>query len=831
MPDVFVNYRTGDGDEAANILEGYLTDRFGEGRIFRAVRSIQPGKPYDKSLLAGVWGCSVLLAIIGPTWTDHPGLKADDDWVRREILEARAANVPVIPVLKGRKAARVRAADLPPELEWLAMVQSMLLDTRDSDADLRRIGDRLAEVVPSLREADHANRRAPETGPARNDARDVEGPVAQVGSVAGSFTSSPVSNSHGVNIGPGPQTNYWYSSAPERKGASPRKQWADDLRELDRCFVHPAGFEAAAAKLHDHRTVYLKGARGSGRTTAAKILLKRVRPDVETIHELVVQGKEDEAESPLDPELIDNGGLIWADLRETGGWSWDEIRHWLPGVRHTMLERSAYLVAVLPDEAKDYEDEISSYFAEIRQPPLAEVLLSHLGAARIPLGEVSGIAFVADQRPLREVPEYVSHIKAVKAEAPEAGLGTWCETAYKRLSGRDEEVRELVRKQDKGPQRALMLAAAMLPNAHADLIEEGARRLLELTGQPECDLPPLERRPLDNRLCEITAERDPSGHIAFRETGRDAVIRSYFWAHMAELRETVREWVTATVQLENLLVTEQDALVGNLVDLCLADRYQHFLLKVVADWTHSGTSGREWDAAALTLHRGLRSDQASRMFRRQIYTWARDESISIPRARLLIAACRDDMAVRYPDAALIRLLHLARRRPGLGAEEAVTEMAREDRYLLRLALDRLAGSRHSTARSSESRIFLGLADPKLFTVPGPGGRQLIAEVGVREQLIRVWGTVFAIVEEGRWEARAGDWLEAACADRDGADGLLDVLATAAAAQIAVAARLWAMTRRSGFDPAVSQALRQKTTAAQLAKTSDPSTREEPGGTL
>jgi hypothetical protein len=235
-------------------------------------------------------------------------------------------------------------------------------------------------------------------------------------------------------------------------------------------------------------------------------------------------------------------------------------------------------------------------------------------------------------------------------------------------------------------------------------------------------------------------------------------------------------------------------------------------------------------AAALVLRRGLRADQASQTFRKRIYDWSRDESISIQRATVLVGACRDDMAVRDPDAALVRLLHLARRRPGLGAEEAAVALALEDRSLLRLALDRISGTRRAAVLPAEPCIFLGLADPHRFTDPGPGGRMLIGASTVRDQLVSAWETVFTNMDADFWEPRAGEWLGTACAGGDGAEALLDVLARAVASRVAAAARLYAMSRWSGFDPAGSTILRQRMTAAQVAMARDPGVREEPEGT-
>jgi TIR domain len=216
MPDVFINYRTGDGDEAASLVERYLSARFGSERIFRAAKSIPPGDGYPESLLDGVRGSQVLLAIIGPGWVNYPGLRDDRDWVRREILTAYESEVLVIPVLKGRKADRLRSADLPPGLERLADVQSLLLDTRDNDADLGRIGDKLADRVPALRSADRAARGQATAGPVHNESSGKSGNVVQVGhDVAGDIFSSAVTKPQGpVHTGKG---NLYYGGRGDER--------------------------------------------------------------------------------------------------------------------------------------------------------------------------------------------------------------------------------------------------------------------------------------------------------------------------------------------------------------------------------------------------------------------------------------------------------------------------------------------------------------------------------------------------------------------------------------------------------------------------------------
>jgi hypothetical protein len=145
---------------------------------------------------------------MGPEWADDPRLRRDDDWVRRELLEAREHGIPVIPVLKGRSAARLSRADLPPELRWLADMQSLRLDTRDNGSDLTRIGDAVAERVPALREADRTASAPSDAGTTRNSVGQVHGPAAQTRDFTG-VVGNDFKGSHGpVHTGKGDQRNF-----------------------------------------------------------------------------------------------------------------------------------------------------------------------------------------------------------------------------------------------------------------------------------------------------------------------------------------------------------------------------------------------------------------------------------------------------------------------------------------------------------------------------------------------------------------------------------------------------------------------------------------------
>ncbi|MFW6694465.1 toll/interleukin-1 receptor domain-containing protein [Streptomyces sp. MAR4 CNX-425] len=181
MPEIFINYRTSDGKDAAYALHHELTRRFGDHMVFLAAQSIPAGEDYSNALTKGVRRSSVLLALIGHRWADavhpeRPGIRAldhEDDWVRREIEEAFAHGVAVVPVLIGRNTEQLDPRRLPDSIARLADCQYMRFTLRTARHDLALIGDQLAKQVPGLAAADRGSQPAapddPPAGPAPDD--------------------------------------------------------------------------------------------------------------------------------------------------------------------------------------------------------------------------------------------------------------------------------------------------------------------------------------------------------------------------------------------------------------------------------------------------------------------------------------------------------------------------------------------------------------------------------------------------------------------------------------------------------------------------------------
>jgi tetratricopeptide (TPR) repeat protein len=152
---VFINYRGEDSQVCAFLLYDSLVKRFGESKIFLDCRSIRPGEDFQQKLLGSLRESSILLAVIGPRWlttADRYGRRYIDsagDWVRRELAEALALGLHVMPVLMD-DVTIPPAEVLPVDIAGLSERQYVRLRRRDADEDLAHLIDRLVEFEPAL---------------------------------------------------------------------------------------------------------------------------------------------------------------------------------------------------------------------------------------------------------------------------------------------------------------------------------------------------------------------------------------------------------------------------------------------------------------------------------------------------------------------------------------------------------------------------------------------------------------------------------------------------------------------------------------------------------
>jgi hypothetical protein len=165
---IFINYRGDDSDTAAALIDHHLTARFGSDLVFLDSRSIPTGSDFAEELLRQVRTSSVLLVVIGPHWltlTDDAGQRRIDDpqdWLRREIAEAFAHGLRVVPVVMDG-AMLPTETELPHDIAGLSRRQHVPLRRRYTTVDLAFLAERLTEADPELAKA--AAQHQPSTAP------------------------------------------------------------------------------------------------------------------------------------------------------------------------------------------------------------------------------------------------------------------------------------------------------------------------------------------------------------------------------------------------------------------------------------------------------------------------------------------------------------------------------------------------------------------------------------------------------------------------------------------------------------------------------------------
>jgi hypothetical protein len=170
VAEVFINYRTGDGEWPAAFLDDRFKRRYGPDRVFRDATSLEPGLDFRDELRRRLQRCTVLVVLIGPTWliardeNGHRRLDNSGDYVRMEIAESLKRGIRVLPITLN--TVRLPLADeLPSEIADLAHRQSRVFRSRFYNSDFEQIVSVIDEEIPLATEDDDAEGgRSPHSG-------------------------------------------------------------------------------------------------------------------------------------------------------------------------------------------------------------------------------------------------------------------------------------------------------------------------------------------------------------------------------------------------------------------------------------------------------------------------------------------------------------------------------------------------------------------------------------------------------------------------------------------------------------------------------------------
>jgi len=102
---IFVSYRRDDTPADARGIRDSLASKFGKTSVFMDISDLVPGRRFDQALDAALKECKLLIAVIGPRWTEITKQRAasgERDLVISEVGAALKRDIPIIPACVGR---------------------------------------------------------------------------------------------------------------------------------------------------------------------------------------------------------------------------------------------------------------------------------------------------------------------------------------------------------------------------------------------------------------------------------------------------------------------------------------------------------------------------------------------------------------------------------------------------------------------------------------------------------------------------------------------------------------------------------------------------------
>ncbi|MFE9456999.1 hypothetical protein [Streptomyces californicus] len=627
-----------------------------------------------------------------------------------------------------------------------------------------------------------------------------------------------------VHSGEGQQHIYYGAGWTTRRGVTPLRIVHDDRLRLANRFTPPPGFRIAADRLEKPGSVVLVNAEpGNGRRAAAIMLLHGLGEDGGTdeedarFEELPVSDKD---AAPLavgggDRFLLDLSGI--AD-EET----YIQAQRLLAVRRSQVQEAGAHMVVVLPAGLEHARvPDLEPHTVMLGRPRGVAVVTRHLRMDRMNFRSTdlrsAELRSVFDRSPMRELARLAGLVRAARDSGR---FGTdfagWLDQAMHAVTDRAAEVARQVTATTTTPDRALLLATAMFEGARADTVYAAWRGLMRTVKHEEEATTELARMDFGERLATLGIERDPEGRIRFDRLAYADAVRTYFWANFPGVRDDLRDWIRDAAELRGLTTDDRVNIVLRFGERALAVGRPAHLFDLVGHWADGATRGVCDPRALAGLELGLSHERFGIWFRRQLYHRARSGSLEDGLARVMTAACFQSLVVTHPDQAVVRLHYLAVREGEAAheARQALLDIARGDRRLYRLLIDRLRARTQLESSGTGPHLQLLVELLRSDRAPDPPPWP---------DLFLGWEAVFSQPPAEFWIPMVRDWLNAAAADSTRGLGL-EVMVGATAGRPAALHRLyaiacgWAAGSRDPSRAAVASHFWQRIDGTQYTRT-------------
>lgn len=606
--------------------------------------------------------------------------------------------------------------------------------------------------------------------------------------------STVVSHLQGVaNTGSGDQYNFFQQVEARRRAAHPQAVPEDHIAWLQSRFVRPGSFHLAEEKLvGSAATVLIAGPLGSGRQTAAQMLLCPLGSGHRSLHRLPTE-PDDPTDAVLDDSQITPGDRLLLDLSEVDGELFNRHQQWLPSFRDTVQHSDARLVVVLPHNQEHWlSDELQPLRVTIGRPDPLRVLSKHLSAEQLLVSnhmlqsdELIRQLSIASMSQVSRLAGYI--IQTARAPGAASDCSRWLAEALAALNNHAPVIVEALQKHCDAPARALLLSMAMLEGARVVAVDHAERELLRITQCPDAETPKLERDHLFDRIDSLDADVDVERRVRFRKLAYGSAVLTHFWDGYLDLRQQFAQWVQGLAELPQLTTGDRNHLADRFTGQSLRVGHIDDLLRVARVWAR-----HRYQHVRLLAYTVLATAVIDVRFggsvRRRLYLWAGDQRLNGELAQVIIALCVNVLAPNYPDRALVRLRLLARHFDpsvaGQARQALVALAAADDRFFRRL----LAKLIEVTEFNAE--LFLELVDPQRLT---DSSVPLIADQSVHEQVIYGWSKALLDHRHPTCIAAVHRWLQA-YTDDPSRDVLLDVLVAAGKNGLDLFARLFEISR-------------------------------------
>ncbi|QUQ71490.1 hypothetical protein [Kutzneria sp. CA-103260] len=520
------------------------------------------------------------------------------------------------------------------------------------------------------------------------------------------------------------------------------RQWFSPhrLTELAACFVEPAGFAQALAVLGSKQSVLLAGPAGTGRTTAAAMLLHRIG-GAGRIRQLDVNLSDDE-QPVLDVEQVRREESLLLDLSTMDMPDFLRVAAELGPLLSRATEVGSRLAVVLPDYERQVPEAVPRGLRVelMLTPQLAQqVFEHHLRVHGVAAGAANpALAAMFATPRAGELAELADLIARSEAMAWSEALAT----ALDELSNRSAELTEMFAKHPDAAWRSLLVAVALVDGGPADAAFEADRELLRLLEFPDSEEHPLARSGLTARLADVGAEI-ADGRVRFTLPRYGDAVLTYVWRNFPGLRPKLAGWVQRVPRLPRTGMADGDraAVAERFLDLSLRHGGVNDVLATVRDWA-TGDS-RTTALAVQTLGAAVVDSRYGWRVRGRVYDWARDPGLPPRLAGVLITVCENVLWPVYPSVAMVRLHLLTAHRDDTVGHAAIDALLRlaDDPQTRNLVLERVAAQLYDGDPGRDVELLGRLVDPgqplpnrDLVTVAWHGAL-IRPEV---EPLVRAW---------------------------------------------------------------------------------------------